>query len=138
VHEWEDGAVKLAATLDLLIGAGLAWFTYELRGALASSDALLVVGIGVLAALMLASGAALAARTAWGPRLGRTSSLVGLLVAGATLVVGALMLVGDNRQDDGSGAAKVALALALLLVFGVASWANRRASTLSSNDEPSP
>jgi hypothetical protein len=38
--------MKLAAVLDLLIGAGLAWVTYEQRGALGSPDAWLVVGIG--------------------------------------------------------------------------------------------
>ena len=30
----ESGVMKLAAVLDLLIGAGLAWLTYGLRGEL--------------------------------------------------------------------------------------------------------
>ena len=67
--------MKLAAVLDLLIGAGLAWMTYGLRGDLDSPDAWLAVGIGLLAALMLASGAALVAGATWGSRLGRASSL---------------------------------------------------------------
>ena len=89
----------------------------------------MVVGIGLLAALMLASGAALAVGAAWGPRLGWVSSLSGLLVGGAALVVGFVLLIGGDRQDAGSGAAKAALGLVLLLVFAVASWANRTPST---------
>jgi hypothetical protein len=121
--------MKLAAALDLIIGAGLAWFTYELRGEFDSHDAWLALGIGLLAALMLASGAALAAGAAWGPRLGWASSLGGLLVAGAALLVGFVLLIGGDRQDAGSGAAKAALGLVLLLVFAVAFWANRTPPT---------
>ena len=124
--------MKFAAALDLIIGAGLAWFTYELRGELDSPDAWLVVGIGLLAALMLASGAGLTAGAAWGPRLGWATSLGGLLVGGAALVVGFVLLIGGDRQDAGSGAAKAALGLVLLLVFAVASWANRLPSAPSS------
>jgi hypothetical protein len=113
------------AVLDLLIGAGLAWMTYGLRGDLDSPDAWLAVGIGLLAALMLASGAALVAGAAWGPRLGRASSLGGLLVGGAVLLVGSVLLIGGDRQDSGSGAAKAALGLVLVLVFAIAFWANR-------------
>jgi hypothetical protein len=117
--------MKLAAVLDLLIGAGLTWLTYELRGALGSPDAWLAVGIGLLAALMLLSGAALAARAGWGPRLGQVSSGIGLLVGTAALAVGAVLLLGGDRQDVGSGAAKAALGLLLLLVFVVAFRVNR-------------
>jgi hypothetical protein len=119
--------MKLAAALDLLIGAGLAWFTYELRGELDSPDAWLAAGIGLLAALMLASGVSLAAGAAWGPRLSRASSLGGLVVGGAALVVGSVLLIGGDRQDAGSGAAKAALGLVLVVVFAIAFWANRKA-----------
>jgi hypothetical protein len=129
VRACNGGVMKLAAVLDLLIGAGLAWFTYELRGELDSPDAWLAVGIGLLAALMLASGVALAARAAWGPRLGRSSGLGGLLIGGAALAVGAILLIGGDRQDAGSGAAKAALGLVLLLVFAVAFQVNRTIST---------
>jgi hypothetical protein len=124
--------MKLAAVLDLLIGVGLAWLTYELRGEFDSPDAWLAIGIGLLAGLMLLSSAALAAGAAWGPRLGRASSLVGVLVGTAGLVVGAVLLVGGDRQDVGSGAAKVALGVVLLLVFALAFWANRTPSRPSS------
>ena len=119
--------MKLAAALDLLIGAVLAWFTYELRGELDSPDAWLAAGIGLLAALMLASGVSLAAGAAWGPRLSRASSLGGLVVGGAALVVGSVLLIGGDRQDAGSGAAKAALGLVLVVVFAIAFWANRKA-----------
>ena len=119
--------MKLAAALDLLIGAGLAWFTYELRGELDSPDAWLAAGIGLLAALMLASGVSLAAGAAWGPRLSRASSLGGLVVGGAAMVVGSVLLIGGDRQDAGSGAAKAALGLVLVVVFAIAFWANRKA-----------
>jgi hypothetical protein len=120
--------MKLAAVLDLLIGAGLAWLAVELRGALVSPDAWLAVGIVLLSALMLLSGAALAAGAAWGPLLGRASSLVGLLVGTAGLVVGAVLLIGGNYQDAGSGAAKAALGVLLLLIFALAVWVNRMPS----------
>ena len=99
----EAGVMKLAAVLDLLIGAGLAWMTYGLRGDLDSPDAWLAVGIGLLAVLMLASGAALVAGADWGPRLGRASSLGGLLVGGAALVVGSVLLIGGDRQTRKRG-----------------------------------
>jgi hypothetical protein len=120
--------VKLAAVLDLLIGAGLAWVTYEQRGALGSPDAWLVVGIGLLAALLLLSGAALAGGAGWGPRLGQVSSGIGLLVGTAALAVGAVLLIGGDYQDVGGGAAKAALGLLLLLVFAVAFRVNRTPS----------
>jgi hypothetical protein len=117
--------MKLAAVLDLLIGGALAWLTYELRGELDSPDAWLSLAIGLLAALMLASGVAVAAGVSWGPRVGQASSLGGLLVGGAALVVGSMLLIGGDRQDAGSGAAKAALGMVVLIVFGIASWANR-------------
>ncbi len=120
--------MKFASILDLLIGAGLAWSTYALREALDSPDAWLVVGMGVVAAFLLASGLAIAAGASWGPRLGRVSSLAGLLVGGAALIVGSVLLIGGDRQDAGSGSAKVALGVALLVVFAFASWANRAPS----------
>jgi len=120
--------MKLVAVSDVVIGAGLAWLTFALRGAFASADAWLAVGIGLLAALMLLSGAGLAAGAAWGPRLGRASSLAGLLVGTAGLVVGAALLIGGSRQDAGSGAAKAALGLVLLLVFALVFWVNRTRS----------
>ena len=119
--------MKFAAVLDLLIGAGLAWLTYELRGAFASPDAWLAVGIGLLATLMLTSSAALGAGVAWGPRLGQASSRVGLVVGTAGLAVGIVLLAGGNYQDVGSGAAKAALGVVLLLVFAFAFWVNRSA-----------
>ena len=94
------------------------------------------VGIGLLAVLMLASGAALVAGAAWGPRLGRASSLGGLLVGGAALVVGSVLLIGGDRQDAGSGAAKAALGLVLLLVFGIAFWASPTPPKLSGARRP--
>ena len=132
----EPGVMKLAAALDLLIGAALAWLTYELRGELDSPDAWLCVAIGLLAALMLASGAALVAGAAWGPRLGRASSLGGLFVGGAALVVGSVLLIGGDRQDAGGGAAKAALGLVVLVVFGIASWANRTPPKLWVRGDP--
>jgi hypothetical protein len=132
----EAGVMKLAAVLDLLIGGGLAWLTYGLRGALDSPDAWLVVGIGLLATLMLASGVALAAGVSWGPRLGRASSLGGLFVGGAALVVGCVLLIGGDRQDVGSGAAKAALGLVVLIVFGIASWANRTGTKTVGASDP--
>lgn len=116
--------MKLAAVLDLLIGAGLAWFTYQLRGELASPDAWLAVAIGLLAVLMLLSGGALAAGADWG-RLGQISSGIGLLVGTATLAVGAVLAIAGDRQVVGSGAGKATLGLALLLVFAVAFRVNR-------------
>lgn len=71
------------------------------------------------------SAAPLAARAGWGPGLGRVSSGLGLLVGTASLAVGTVLLVGGDRQDVGSGAAKAALGLLLLLVFVVAFWVNR-------------
>ena len=120
--------MKLAAILDLVIGAGMAWSAYALRDALASPDAWLAVGIGVLAVVMLVSGAALAMGTAWGPRLGQAGSIGGLLLGGAALIVGAVLVIGGDRQDAGSGAAKATLGLVLLFVFGIAFWANRATS----------
>jgi hypothetical protein len=120
--------MKLAAVLDLLIGAGLAWLTYELRGEFDSPDAWLAICIGLLAALMMLAGLALTAGAEWGPRLGLASSVGGLLVGTAGLVVGAVLLIGGDRQDAGSGAAKAALAVVLLLVFAIAFWANRTSS----------
>jgi hypothetical protein len=128
--------MKLAAVVDLLIGAGLAWLTYGLRGELDSPDAWLSVGIGLLATLMLASGAALVAGAAWAPRLGRASSLGGLLVGGAALMVGSVLLIGGDRQDAGSGSAKAALGLVLLLVFSIALWANRTPPRLQVRGDP--
>jgi hypothetical protein len=128
VRACDAGVMKLAAVFDLLIGAGLAWLTVALRGAFVSADAWLAIGIGLLAALMLLSGAGLAAGTAWGPRLGRASSLAGLLLGTAGLVVGAALLIGGSRQDTGSGAAKAALGLVLLLVFALAFSVNRTPS----------
>ena len=107
--------MKLAAAIDLLIGGALAWLTYELRGELDSPDAWLSLAIGLLAAPMLASGAALVTGATWGPRVGRASSLGGLFVGGAALVVGSVLLIGGDRQDVGSGAAKAALGLVLVL-----------------------
>jgi hypothetical protein len=132
--------MKFAAALDLIIGAGLAWFAYQLRGDVDSPDVWLAVGIGLLAALMLASGAALAAGAAWGPRLAWASSLGGLLLGGAALLVGFVLLIGGDRQDAGSGAAKAALGLVLLLVFAVASWKSHAVNTrtLRLNFRPSP
>jgi hypothetical protein len=120
--------MKLAAVLDLLLGAGLALLTFALRDALGTPDAWLAIGIGLIAALMLLSGAALAAGAAWGPRLGRASSLIGLLFASAGLVVGAVMVFNGDRLDDGSGAAKATIGVALLLVFAVAVQVNRMQS----------
>jgi len=117
--------MKLVAALDLVIGAGLAWSAYALRDALASADAWLVVGIGLLAVVMLVSGGALAAGTTWGLRLGRAGAIGGLLLGGAALAVGFVLVIGGDRQDAGSGAAKATLGVVLLLVFGLAFWANR-------------
>jgi drug/metabolite transporter (DMT)-like permease len=132
----EAGVMKLAAVLDLLIGAGLAWMTYGWRGELDSPDAWLAVGIALLAALMLASGASLVAGADWGTRLARASSLGGLLVGGAALVVGSVLLIGGDRQDAGSGAAKAALGLVLVLVFAIAYWVNRAARKLQVRGDP--
>ena len=121
--------MKFAAVLDLLIGAGLAWLTYAQQGAFASADAWLAIGIGLLAGLMLLSGAALAAGAAWGPRLGRVSSLLGLLVGTVSLVVGVALVINGDRQDDGSGAGKAVVGIILLLVFVLAYWVNETPST---------
>jgi hypothetical protein len=85
---------------------------------------------------MLASGAALVAGAAWAPRLGRASSLGGLLVGGAALMVGSVLLIGGDRQDAGSGSAKAALGLVLLLVFSIALWANRTPPRLQVRGDP--
>lgn len=127
VFACKASGMKFAAVLDLLIGAGLAWLTYEVRGAFASPDAWLAVGIGLLSALMLLSSAALAAGAAWGPRLGQASSRMGLVVGTAGLAVGVVLLIGGNYQDVGSGAAKGALGVGFLLVFAIAFWVNRSA-----------
>ena len=94
------------------------------------------VGIGLLSVLMLVSGAALVVGAAWGPRLAWASSLGGLLVGGAALVVGSVLLIGGDRQDAGSGAAKAALGLVLLLVFGIAFWASPTSRKLSGARRP--
>ena len=77
---------------------------------------------------MLLSGAGLAAWAAWGPRLGQASSRMGLLVGTAGLTVGAALLIRGNYQDAGSGAAKAALGVGLLLVFALAFWVDRTPS----------
>jgi hypothetical protein len=121
--------MKRAAVLDLVIGAGLVWLTYGWRNDLDSPDSWLIIGIAVLAVLMLASGVALAVGAAWGLRLGRASTLVGLLVGGASLVGGFVLVIGGDRQDAGSGMAKATLGLVLLLVFAIAFWVHRTPST---------